>query len=453
MILDSIKIDGQEYKSLVIDKEIILNLAVEDELNNPKSSYFECEFLNTDNLQNLFLNTDPYGLSYPGHVTANLLTDDPDTPFGTSTQVFEGYLDRENIEVYPHDNIIRMRFVGIEQNYSKEMDKYDISQAYYELNPDDDIGQRGNRVADERIDPDDYNLIATMVENILDDLGFDSDHRVVEVPNSSYFKYKYNAETYGDLANETTIVTRGYNTLGQRLPNTESVTIHNFVEINTLNESYSNLIRQFAVLTGCVWFFNHKDQKFYFVPRNYSFNADYDLDNYVIQGKVNQVYRTPYNGVVVNFKDITISAKRTISYPSFSETIKYGFESKTARDTATQVLTNSTYYVKDGESFLYKLGSTQAESNLYISMPIEIDLEDNLSDYIEPGVNGDSIETFLTKILDNYDYTMGQYRITDMELSYLAIAPLNITYGGDSVTVFDSTVDLQNSTTKLTFGH
>ena len=449
MTLQSLKIDGVEYLSYVLENYVTVDISVEDGLNNPKSSFLECEFYNANNFQDTFLNTDPYGIVAVGLVVVEMLISDPDFPI--TEQIFTGYLDRENIEVDPHQDIIKMRFVGIEKKYSETMSKYDLSQAFYELSDDDSIGQRGNRSADQRLDPSAYSPIESMVENILEDLGFSSSQRVIDIPNSTSFNYKYNEETYGALTNETITTKRGYNILGERLPNSDSVEISSFIEVNNLSESYSSLIRQFANLVGCVWFYNHKDQKFYFVPRDYDFSAETVVDNSVIEGNASEVYHTPYDGIRLTFKDIIISAKKSISYPSFAETITYGFEHLSSRDTVTQALVNSTYYIKDGSAYLYKVGSTAADTDLFLNNPIEINLEDNLSDYIAGGYDGDSVATFLDKVIENYDYVLDRYITTSIMTNTILVAPINISYNGNSVTVLDSKLDLSNNTTTIEF--
>lgn len=457
----TLKIDGTNYTEYLSEEDSFSILSnIEDGLNNPICSTLEFTLQNRLGLENLFDDTvSPYGIWSSGLVVLQY-----DFPL---SNLFEGYIDRESIEVDYEKQKIKIKAVGKEKQISDYLAKFDITQLFEQRDNDIDVRRRWGRGTNVRRDPNNYSYISSLVADIFEDAGFDSSDRIISIPYNDKFYFRYNPDRYGEI-NIARPVAIARNNTGNRniLPELSSGSFRSFVDNDIDTESYNFLLKEYSKLTNCVYFYSHKVQKLFFVPRHYTglgddigyaplvINEDNILaDNYL--GFAEQ----PYNAIALKFSDMDMVVYKDNSGVVVGGEVKFGINvPKGVTPTINNELPYG-YFVGFSDSDIrYKLGLTLDHFNysVYLDNAVEINMEADLFEYLRPdaGITGesDSIEEWVREVVwENFYNTLTEVKKRRVTVKGIYLAPLPIIYDSQNINCFSGEIDLWQETTTLEF--
>lgn len=458
-----LKYDDVDYTSYLSEEDdFTLVSNVEDGLNNPVCSTLEFTLNNRNNLHNNFGNTvDPFGIYNLGHIQ---LYDANDLP---SRLIFDGYIDRESIDVNFSGQKIKIKAIGKEKQISDSASKFDLTQVFNERDSDINVRKRWGRSTTRRNDPNNYSYIESLVRDIFEDLGYDSTKQVIYIPYSSNYYFTYNAERYGTIDVERPIAVIRNNTGARNvLPQLSSGDFKTFYENDAESGSYNLLLKEFAKITNCIYFYHHTLGKVFFIPRDYEDLADQlgqaviEIDNAILEDDYGASVEQPYNGVALKFNDIDLVVYKDNSGIIIGGSTKYGIN---VPEGVNPIITNETpngYFIGfSGTTRRYKLGSslTQFNYSLYLDNAIEVNMRADLWEYLRPdaGITGqaDEIEDFLVNVIfeNFYYYTMRSVKKRIVTINSVTPAPVRINYNDNLINCFYSETDLWNEVTTLEF--
>lgn len=450
----TLKIDGSDYTDKIVEESFIIRLQVEGNYNEPTSSVANFILHNDTHLENYFLISDPYAIILPGYVEITL----NDFPQIT---LFKGYINRESA---PEDLSIKnlaIEAIGIEQSVGDSLSGYDITQLYHELG--DDISQRGNRLAPARYNSDQYLSIENFINTIFTDLGL---AHYVEIPNSAYFKYKYNEDKYGDITGQryaklTREQWRHYSFHRKpygRNPGRDfltAVTLSATKEIVKDDDtSYNVLLRDWASLTGCVYYYNYATGVWYFVPRNYippTVNPFEQFEDYIVDDAPTINYRNIANSLKIDFTDLALGTKRETAFP-IGINWKYGIGTN-GGDKVIVTLEDGYVVGVVGAEHRFLYGASSPELALRINNNFEIKVNDDIYSYRKPVdvTAGENIKELIDAVRENYDFIFTNDKSAELVVWGLYPAPQRVKYAGQYITVYDIELDIIENTSTFRF--
>lgn len=456
----TLKYDGVDYTSYLSENDdFILASNVEDGLNNPVCSTLKFTLNNKNNIHTFFGNTvDPYGIFNTGHI--ELYYDFP------LTKIFDGYIDRESIDINFNQQKISIQAIGKEKQISDLASKFDLTQIFNERDSDINIRRRWGRTSAVRHDPNNYNQIENLISSIFEDLGYDSTKQVIYIPFSGNYYYTYNADRWGTINYPRPMAIIRNNTgLRNTLPDLSSGDFKSFYENDAESGSYNLLLKEFAKITNCVYFYSHTTDKVFFIPRDYADLADelnmgiIEIDNLILADNYMGSIDQPYSGIALKFADIDLVVYKDTGSIILND-IKWGVNVPEGTvPSINNELPNGFFIGFDDTPIRYKMGMGLSKFNyaVYLDNAIMINMQGNLWEYLRPdsGIVGeaDSIEDFLISIIyeNFYYYTMKLVRRRMLTINGVYISPIRIKYQGNIINSFNSETDLWDETTKLEF--
>lgn len=458
----SLKYDNADYTQYLSEEDSFTLVSnVEDGLNNPVCSTLEFTLNNAAKIHTHFGNSvDPFGIFNTGHI--ELFYDFP------LTKIFDGYIDRESLEADFTNNKIKIKAIGTEKKISDYSAKFDLTQVFQERDEDISIRKRWGRSSTSRHDPDNYSQIENLVSDIFKDLGFDTDKQVIYIPFSEKYYFTYNADRWGEVFVERPMAIVRNNTGGRNiLSSLSSGNFRDFYEADADSGSYNLLLKEFAKITNCIYFYHHKLDKMFFIPRDYSDLANelgmgiIEIDNDILDGEYYASVEQPYSGVMLRFSDIDIAVYRDNSGIIIGGSIKWGINIPEGTKPTIQDEGIYGYFIgfSPSSGIRYKLGDSLAlfNSSLYLDNAVEINMNAELWEYLRPdaGITGasDSISDFLTDVIfENFYYhTMRSVKRRRVAIDSITPAPVRINYNDTLINCFYSETDLWDETTLLEF--
>lgn len=447
----SFKIDGVEYNDrIVTEKPFTISYQVESGLNNPTSSSLKVTLLNSEQLTNIFQTNDPYGLYNLGYVEVGYWE-------FVFFNVFRGYIDKTAVPFDITSNLVDITVMGLEKSIGATLSGYDITQAFFQVSPGIQVRQRGGRTGHTRLSTTDYNLISDVLAVMFGDIGYNSSNHLISYDNSDKFIYKYDPDIYGALHIFQPRISLRDN-LGSRgrVSDLSSINnINNFANRDKQSESYNSLIKNWAGLTGSVFFYNHRTGKINFVKRDYNYGDAVDISNLILDQNYLISYRDAYRGIVLQFEDVKVALKFGQSIIP-GDNLIVGIEYKTGE---AAVQRHAGYFYLVYNVFppkYYILGNPRPTETMQLTNGIELIFREPLKDYLRPTPSafsgGTEINEFAkTWIYKAYEKIFNSYRIPEITLQGVWIPPFRIVFDGQEHTIFNADVDLLNETTKISF--
>lgn len=452
-----LKIDGNDYTSkLREDQEFIIAHQVEDGVNNPVCSTAKFTLHNDFHFENYFTDSVTfYNINKLGYVEIEY-----DFP---SYIIFRGHIDRESLEFDFNDQNVSVTVIGLEKAISGQAARYDITQAFYYKTSEDDYRQRNGRIAAIRHNPDNYTLINDLLESMIEDLGYNYH---INIPHSESFKTKYNAEKYGAVSSGLRPIAIARSQTGERgiLPQIASGTFVPFPTLDSENGSYNFMLKEFAKITNNIYFYNHRFNKIFFIPRDYANLAEetnyqvINIDEIILDRPIQRVFNPAYGGVFLTFDDISLGVYSDNSSLLIGAQTKFGFNLSNIDTPVINQDSDKNYYLGgfNGSQKRYNLYTNPSKLNksLYLANALRVNISAPLSDYLVPEFGGDSIEKYMTNIIwDNFYTTLKRIKRQKIEVNAPLFAPLRISYEGQGINVFSTTTNMWEETTLLEFDY
>lgn len=454
MLVNSFSIDGVEYFSKVLrDRPFTLHIKFEDGINNPVSSVMKVSLYNDANLQNIFLNNLPYSIYQEGAVDVNM-----DFP---SIRLFEGYIDKSSAPVDLSQKVIELTIIGKEKKISDTLSRYDITQLYW--NPDNVISvrQAGGRTGTPRIDPLHYQSINTLIQTMFGDLGYNNiiiNYRKLFF-NEEKLLYRYDEITHGDIERRKDIITIKNFSIRGILKDTDSIDYSSFAIKDSQGRSYNSLLKEFAGLTGCIYFCEYRTNKIVFINRDYNFNDDlgkitFAIDDYLLDEDYKTNFKYSYNGMQLQFNDITLGLKRNSGSLLPGGSWDYGMQYDNG--VLEGYAGNQFLNMGGNPLIIYRIGANEHNHSLFIDNAIELSFNANLYNYLRTASavfsGGDAIEDFLKEFLfNNYESVLNSSENCEYGIKGIYPAPLRISLQGNEYNVFETEIDLNEEKTILRF--
>jgi len=463
MINLQLLIDDVNYTSHIReDRDFILKNQIELTENNPISSELTFTLDNASNFQDIFLNNQPYSLGSEGKVEL----------FVDSQRMFKGYIDKNAVPVDFRLKDIEIKALGNEASISRYLSRFDITQLYYL--PGFDVGDaryRGGRTGTARFNPLERHPIYDLVKTMLQDIGFDENDIIINYRNTSNFTHKYDPNRYGPITEKRPIAkVRNY---GQRgyTTDTDSNRYISFAEDNERDDSYNFLLKEFAKITGCIFFQDYRTEKILFINRDFNFLSSLGLnlvalEDYILDEELPITYRYAYSGLFFKFDDINVGV--TPSNPLLFITSKIGIEATDSSWLLTPVVLGGgqtgLFYgppltsPQDPLKYLIEIeGENRLNEAMSINNALQVKMTANLSDYVidadeVPPANAQKVYIYFTDyVLDNYDFLLRRFREQKVTLDGIFNAPFRASYGEHIFNIFDTEIDFINEKTIATF--
>ena len=452
-------IDDIDYTSKIVDEpngNFKIHFQAESDYNSPATSIANFTLYNDVNLQNIFLNNSPFSLFQEGEVKIYLNE-------LSSSLIFHGYIDKDSAPEDLNTKDIEITAFGYDKLINNSLKNYDITQLYYELGSDN--RRRGAKTTAQRFSINDYISIEDLIKQMFDDLGY---NYLVNVPNSSYFKYKYNSDKYGEPTDTDYSVLRSRNTFG-RYSKPFSKSLGNATYIGILSyfadritksdeTSYQTLLKDWSALTGAINFYEYYSEKMIVIPRDYDFTLNLgksvvDVSSFIMEEGYEISYHSSYGGLKINCSDIQLGITKDFLIPGGRWIVGAGTNS----GSKLLILTSGTYnaVLVEGGSNSFNMGATidgTFDPALFIPNAFEVDLNDELVSYLNPGLDaGDSVKDFIEACADNYDFLMSKGKGQRLKLKGLFSFPQRILYEGSNINVFDLELDILKEETEMRF--
>lgn len=447
-----LKIDGEDYSSKIIDTAAFkIKFQVESSYNTPVASIVNFTLKNDSNLQNIFLNNKPYSLYQAGLVEIYIQE-------FTTTPLFKGYIDKEEApeDLSPKHLEIQAidfnKFIGIRNK------GYDISQIYYA--PAENRGQRGNRTGMQRIISNEYNDVGPILNTMFADLGFES---VINIQNTVY--YKYNEDKYGSIRGDIFGVLRrsmdSYNHHSEEVKDylvEQLEALEKKEKIDSDTTSYDSLIKDWAALCGCIYFYDWRSDKMFFINRDYNFLSDmtknlFDVQDFIIDVGYRRYYGNSLIGIILGFSDFDLAIKRTQGIIPGDVWVT-GAGTSSGNQLAVQTGVAGEYIYIEGEDDRFKFAGAFTD-NIYIDKPLDIRVNDYMVSYLKPGQlynsSGSSVAGFLSDVKDNYELLFDQSKTQEIKVHGLYTFPQRILYEERQINVWEMDLDLKEETTVMRF--
>lgn len=453
-MITTLEIDGINYYNKILrDRPFTLHIKYEDGINNPVSSVMRVSLYNDNTLQNIFLNNSPFSIYQEGYVTVNW-----DFP---SIRLFEGYIDKTSAPVDLSAEIIDLTIIGKEKYIADTMSNYDITQLYWNLAGNTSVRQRGGRAGVPRLDYTQYLSITTLLQTIFGDLGFNS---IINY-NKLFFGeeklvYKYDADRYGDITRRKDIVAIRNLTDRGRVRDLDAVYSKSFLDKDSQSNSYNSLLKEFALVTGCIYFYEYRAGKMIFINRDYDFTDDlsmavFNIDNHLIEENYKTNYKYSYNGISLEFNDVTLGLKRNLGSIIPGDIWEYGIEYESG---VKNVMGGKYFLGMSGTpTIIYRVGNgTKWNSSLFVNNALDMQFDGDLKNYLKPAssgyTGGEAIEDFLMEYLKaNYEFVLNASQDCEYGVRGIYPAPLRISLGGAEHNVFETEIDIHEQKTILRF--
>jgi hypothetical protein len=375
--------------------------------------------------------------------------------FNDGARIFQGNLDKDNIEIDPIDSNISLSINGIEQDLSRKLSEYDISQLYYYLDGYTPVRQRGGRTGEVRFDSTLYNNMADMIIAMFKDSGFLEENILTSFWSSDKFKYCYNSEKFGDIS-QTRPVSKFRNYSDRStIADLSTRKVIPFYKDDENSDSYNTLIKDFATLTGCIYFVDYQTGKVLFMNRQHDFRVwsgekegltdrYVDLRSSTLNYKMPIKCKTMYDGIILRFSDISFMLKLKNTDILTEDDYEIGIDGD-----YTVSFFDPYYYVTlpYGE---YRLGTVPLTNSLQCQNALKLEFDSQLKDYVTTGVLGRMLEDFILDIFLNYKDILFNNRELTFTVDGLYFAPLNVhsVFGGLR-NIFYTETDFNKEETKM----
>lgn len=444
--------DVNYYDRILRDRPFTLHIKFEDGINNPVSSVMKVSLYNDANLQNIFLNNSPFSIYQEGYVKVNW-----DFP---SIRLFEGYIDKTSAPVDLSAKIIELTIIGKEKYISDTLANYDVTQLYWNLGGNTSVRQRGGRAGTPRLDYNQYQSIQTLIETMFADLGYS---QTIINYNKLFFGeeklvYRYDEDRYGDITRKKDIVAiRNLSDRG-RVMDLDSVYNKSFANKDSQTNSYNSLLKEFALITGCIYFYEYRTGKILFINRDYNFNNSLNkvtmaIDDLLLDKDYKTNYKYSYNGISLEFNDVTLGLKRNLGSLIPGDVWEYGIET----DSGLREVSAGKYFLLMPDGTYYRVGNgTYWNSALFINNALDMQFNGSLKNYLKPSsgslTGGEAIEDFLMVYLaGNYEFVLNASQDCEYGIRGMYPAPLRISLGGQEYNVFETEIDINAEETILRF--
>ena len=446
-MITSLLIDDIEFLPyLLFDETNRLKFEIDEGVNSPLCPIYEFSLENRDGLEEVFLKNYPYEMFTEGHVEL----------YNDELKVFDGYIDKNNSRIYKNAESMQIYAVSIDKKIGSDLARYDITQLYYNKDGSIPVRQRGGREGiTERYDYTQYYRIDDLIETILDDINI-SDK--VLFSNTGLFgvmyKYRYNEEKFGPIAERQTIgVYRNTGDRGKGSPFYNTIVEYRRNETDT--ESYDTLMKEFAKIAGCCFYYEPRIDKYVFMQMNSFYNPlgwsvleiddkilyDPDDDDYEIP----IIYRDAYNGLIVEFDDVSLLVKlgrngNVLSY-------EWGID---AQEYEIVQFPNNEYYLVLTEEEFYRIGETEFKDSLYIENGLKVKMNGKLTDYYyKGGPVMDRIDHFLYNMISSYYFLLYYSRELELRLNGLYFAPMIVKMNNNEHACWYSETDFNTNETLI----
>ena len=438
-MITSLLIDDTECLSYLLYDEVNkLTWQVDEGINSPLCPIYEFSLENRDGLEEVFLKNYPYNLFEEAMVEL----------YWDEDLVFKGYVDKDNSRILKNAETLDVYAVSIEKKIGVMLAGHDITQLYYNKDGSIPVRQRGGREGIAvRHSSSNYNDIEDLLGTMFADVSItcDVDYR----SKYEYFPvfYRYNEEKFGPIAEQQTIgVYRNTGDRGYSAPWYNRIIEYKRNETDT--ESYDTLIKEFAKMTGCSFFYMAQEDKYYFVPRNSLFGEGIEIDQLMLYDPEGEDYEIPikyknaYNGVIVEFDDVSFLVKFEVQDGVLSYV--YGLD---AQEYEIVQLENGEYFVYLIDNYGLTLGVNYFNSSLFIENGLKIKMNGRSWDYLEMGLavspfpTGTRVDLFLQMLLLNYNDTLFFFKELETKLNGCYFPPFKANLAGRDVACWYGEID------------
>ena len=448
-MITSLLIDGVEYLEYLLFDEINkLTFQVDEGINSPLCPIYEFSLLNRDKLEDVFLKNYPYKLYEEAHIEL----------FVDSIKRFDGYVDKENSDIKKNAEKLYIYAVSRDKKIGVGLAEHDITQMYYIKDINVPVRQRGGRSAQVlRFNHTEYNNIENLIAAMLEDQDLTSQYITYGSKELNYsLEYRYNSEKFGQIEEKKNIGTwripEWYTS--DSYPN--SIVFRDFKRNENNTESYDTFIKEFAKISGCNYFYNPKDDKYYFCPRNSLIGDTINIDQLMLyddndgEHEINIKYKNAFDGIIVEFDDISLLIKIEVNEGVL--TYKYGVD---AESYVMVQLPNGEYFLYLTENYGLTLGPTFFHDSLFIENALKIKMNAIALDYLRTGFaispfpSGSRVDFFLQMLLHNYKDSLLYYKEIETRLNGTYFPPFIAKLNGTDYACWYGEVDFNSEETLI----
>jgi hypothetical protein len=295
----------------------------------------------------------------------------------------------------------------------------------------------------------------SLIETIFKDAEFLDANILVAFWDSDKMTYHYNSERFGDIAQTHPVSKFRSNSGRSTIADLSTRKVIPFYKDDENSDSYNTLIKDFAVLTGCIYFVDYQTGKILFMNRDHDFrtwdgvkeglqNRYLDARNLTLKAKMPIKCSTMHDGIIVRFSDISLMLKLNNTKIETTSDYEIGIDGD-----YTISFFDPYYYVTlpDGE---YRLGTVTPTNSLQCQNALRLEFDGKLQDYVQSGPLGRVLESFMMSIFLNYRGMLFNNREYTPTVDGLYFAPLmvNTSFSGIK-NVFYTETDFNKEETKM----
>ncbi len=426
-MITSLLIDDVEYKTyLLFDETNRLKFQIDEGINSLISPIYEFSLDNRDGLEETFLKNHPYEMFGEGHVKL----------YNDGVKRFDGYIDKENSKIFKNAVKLDIYAISLDKKIGVDLAEYDITQLYNNKDESIPVRQRGGREGiTVRYDWEAYHKIEYLISTMLEDIGVATG--IISYASRAWglwLRYRYNEEKFGSIADRQTIgVYKNWGDRGWNNPYFNR--IMQFVRNETDTESYDSLMKEFAKIAGCIYFYDPQTDAFHFVERNSQFGTTLNIDQLMLYSEDDEAYEIPikyknsYNGLIIEFDDLSLLLK--IDKVAGELVFTYGID---AQEYDITWLIDG-YFLQKGAD-VYALGTHEFLSSLYIENGLKVKMNSNFVDYFyrsgPPYTGMNRVDNFMQAVYNNYGYTLIFDKEIEVKLNGLFFPPFIASLNGRS---------------------